>query len=127
VANAMFPWALYMMKLIREHYSSSSLQEYGNNSIKRAMALVQKDDWMEQLFSKGLRELPGCANIDIEADLVSQLHEKLLKKVFHARVNESLKQYKATAMGKTTGQKGVTALDFRLGLKANEEQKQKKI
>jgi hypothetical protein len=47
-------------------------------------------------------------------------------KVFHARINESLKQYKATAMGKTTGQKGVMTVDFRTGLKANEEQKKAK-
>jgi hypothetical protein len=47
-------------------------------------------------------------------------------KVFHARINESLTQYKATEMGKTTGQTGVTGLSLRAGLKANEEQKSKK-
>jgi hypothetical protein len=110
-----FPWALYMMKLIREKFSSSSLQEHGNDSsIERAMAPVQKDELVRQPFHSGLRQLPGCANIDIQADLESELHETLLQKVFHARINESIKQYKATAMGKN-GQKGVTGLDFRAG------------
>ena len=87
------------------------------------MALVQKDDLVVQLFHRGLRELPGCANIDIPADRESQLHEKLLKKVFHARINESIKQYKDTAMA---SQKGITGVDFRKGLKACGEQKKKK-
>ena len=41
------------------------------------------------------------------------------------RINESLKQYgyKAAAMGKATGQKGVTELDVRVSLKAKKEQK----
>ena len=50
-------------------------------------------------------------------------HEKLLKKVFHARINESIKQYKDTAMA---SQKGITGVDFRKGLKACGEQKKKK-
>jgi hypothetical protein len=49
---------------------------------------------------------------------------KRYSRKFHARINESIKQYKATAMGKN-GQKGVTGLDFRAGLKATEEQKNK--
>jgi hypothetical protein len=43
--------------------------------------------------------------------------------VFHATINESIKQYKATAMA---SQKGITGVDFRKGLKASEEQKKKK-
>jgi hypothetical protein len=126
VAKAMFPWALCLMKQIRKHYGRESLQEYGNESIKRAIALVKKDDSVAQHFHRGLRQLPGYVDKDIAADLLSELHERLLMKVFHARINESLTQYKATEMGKTTGQKGVTAVTFRAGLQANEEQKSKK-
>ena len=126
VAKAMFPWALCLMKEIRKHYGRESLQEYGNASIKRAVALVKKDDSVAQHFRRGLRDLPGYKDKDIAADLLSELHERLLMKVFHARINESITQYKATEMGKMTGQKGVTAVTFRAGLKANEEQKSKK-
>ena len=114
------------MKKIREYYGRESLQEYGNESIKRAIPLVKKDDSVAQHFHRGLRQLPGYAGKDIAADLLSELHERLLMKVFHARINESLTQYKATEMGKTTGQKGVTAVTFRAGLQAKEEQKSKK-
>jgi hypothetical protein len=126
VAKAMFPWALYLMEQIRRHYRRESLQEYGNASIKRAIALVKKDDSVAQHFHRGLRQLPGYADTDIAADQLSELHDRLLMKVFHARINESLTQYKATEMGKTTGQTGVTGLSLRAGLKANEEQKSKK-
>jgi hypothetical protein len=123
VARAMFPWALHLMQEIRKHYGRESLQEYGDASIKRAIALVKKNDSVAQHFHGGLRQLPGYADKDIAADLLSELHDRLLMKVFHARINESLKQYKATEMGKTTGQKGVTAVPFRTKLLANEERK----
>jgi hypothetical protein len=123
VARAMFPWALHLMQEIRKHYGRESLQEYGDASIKRAIALVKKNDSVAQHFHRGLRQLPGYPDKDIAADLLSELHDRLLMKVFHARINESLKQYKATEMGKTTGQKGVTAVPFRTKLLANEERK----
>jgi hypothetical protein len=47
-------------------------------------------------------------------------------KVFHARINESITQYKATEMGKTTGQKGATGVTFRASRMASEEQKSNK-
>jgi hypothetical protein len=97
--------------------------ETSPGGIHQFIAVVQKDELVEQLFHRGLRQLPGCTNIDIQADLESQLHEKLLKKVLHARINESIKKYKATAMA---SQKGITGVDFRKGLKASEEQKKKK-
>jgi hypothetical protein len=126
VAKAMFPWALYLMEQIRKHYGRQSLQEYGDASIKRAIALVKKDDSVAQHFHRGLRQLPGYPDRDMPADILSELHERLLMKVFHARINESITQYseyKATEMGKTTGQKGVTGVTFRASRMASEEQK----
>jgi hypothetical protein len=60
------------------------------------------------------------------ADILSELHERLLMKEFHARINESITQFRATEMGKTTGQKGVTGVTFRASLMASEEQKSNK-
>jgi hypothetical protein len=60
------------------------------------------------------------------ADILSEVHERLLMKVLHARINESITKYKATEMEKTTGQKGVTGVTFRASLMATEEQKSKK-
>ena len=126
VAKAMFPWALYLMEQIRKHYGRKYLQEYGEASIKRAIALVKKDDSVAQHFHRGLRQLPGYPDKDMPANILSELHERLLMKVFHARINESITQYKATEMGKTTGQKGITRVTFRASLLANEEQKSNK-
>jgi hypothetical protein len=95
--------ALRMMKLQREEFTSSSLQEYGNSSIKRAMTLVLKDDRLEQLFHRASNSL---TNIDIQADLESELHGKLLKKVFHARSTSRFSSTRQTAMGK-----GVNGVD----------------
>ena len=50
VARTMFPWALYLMEQIREHYSRSSLQKYGSESIKRAIALVKRDKSVQHRF-----------------------------------------------------------------------------
>jgi hypothetical protein len=55
-------------------------------------------NWLEQLFTAG----PLTASRMREQYAESQLHEKLLKKVFHARINESIKQYKATEMKRRT-------------------------
>jgi hypothetical protein len=57
-------------------------------TIKIAMALVL-ETLLEQLFHRGLRQLLD-ANIDIQADLESQLHEKLLKNVHAKEIRWSL-------------------------------------
>jgi hypothetical protein len=44
----------------------------------------------------------GYPDNDIEAHLERKVHENVLKKVFHARINESLTHYKAAVMGETT-------------------------
>jgi hypothetical protein len=73
VAKAMFPWALR-----KDETNQGGIHQFvaagisGNSPTRRIGTTIP------QAFDSS-----GCANTDIQADLESQLHEKLLKKVFH--------------------------------------------
>jgi hypothetical protein len=101
---------------IREEFNKLSLQEYGNSSMQDSNGTSsEKTELLEQLFHRGPRQPPGCANIDIQADLESCM--KSYSRKCSMRGQRVIK-HKATAMA---SQKGVTGVDFRKGLKASEE------
>jgi hypothetical protein len=65
VAKAMFPWALTNQEefAVRLQGIWQQLNQDSNGTSS------EKDEFVEQLSHRGLRQLPGCANDDIQADL----------------------------------------------------------
>jgi hypothetical protein len=128
VAAHVFPWGMYVMKIIRENLDDSSLQHYGNQAIKRAIKLVddQSDKKAFGLFTNALEGLLDSPAKDVDPEILVKLHAQLVLMTFHSRINTVINKCKQRVMGKVTAQTGVTQLDFRASLKASEEKKRAK-
>jgi hypothetical protein len=105
------------MKAIRSHFDRSQLESEGKVAVQRALALVKKDKAVSQSFHTCVRKLGG-GSITLSGGDIEQLHDKLMKKAFHSRIQVVFKDFKEDALN---NQAGATKIDLRTKLLASEE------
>jgi hypothetical protein len=120
VSKTMFPWAILLMKAIRKNFDRSQLEGEGKVAVQRALKLVGKERIVAQTFKACVKKLEGDVTEGgalSESDL-EQLHDKLLKKSFHSRIEVVFKDFKEDALN---NQAGATKVDLRVKLLAANE------
>jgi hypothetical protein len=117
VSKTMFPWALRLMNAIRSNFDRSQLESEGKLAVQRALTLVQKDVTVSQSFEACVRNLEGDS-VRLSGGDIAQLHDKLMKKAFHSRIEVVFKDFREDALN---NQAGATKMDLRAKLHASEE------
>jgi hypothetical protein len=125
VSKTMFPWAILLMKAIRKYFDRSQLEGEGKVAVQRALKLVKKERAVSQSFRACVKNLEvDKSNIVSLSDSdLEELHDKLLKKAFHARIEVVFKDFKEHALNNQTG---ATKIDLRTKLLAANELSQGK-
>jgi hypothetical protein len=120
VHKKMFDWAQQLMAKVREHFSTQTLRTIGPRAIQRAFGAVIESEELLSAFTASVKTLPEFS-ANIRDDTIKLLHNELLRKVFHARVEVDVKTYKEEVTGKTGKNKNTSKVNFRVGLEVYEE------
>lgn len=106
VTPSMLPVLSKVMTVINQNINHEKLKKHGKNMIKVALDKLDDDDLTAQLFQsfKAIhRKYETSAQI--REDLLANIVQELIKKIFHSRVNEYMearKELDLEVMGKTT-------------------------
>ena len=114
------------MQVIRKNFTLDDLEGKGRPAIQIAIKRVSSKEELPDVFKTAVRSLGGgqkFTELLLSNDDLEVLHEALVKKVFHARIDVEFQTFKAAALD---NQKGATGSDFRTTLKVQEEANKKK-
>eukprot|EP00816_Leptocylindrus_hargravesii_P008078 CAMPEP_0196801492 /NCGR_PEP_ID=MMETSP1362-20130617/1261_1 /TAXON_ID=163516 /ORGANISM="Leptocylindrus danicus, Strain CCMP1856" /LENGTH=112 /DNA_ID=CAMNT_0042172491 /DNA_START=202 /DNA_END=540 /DNA_ORIENTATION=- len=85
-----FPFGYELLRSVRQSFSDKHLKDHGNDSVKLAFeSLVQK--------KKVRAVFDGCdqgAAVSLDSSLKDIIFTELIRKVFHARINEVFTKYR---------------------------------
>jgi hypothetical protein len=77
---------------IAKQFNKSLLERDGKNAIQNSLLVMQEDTYLKNLFKLGIKSLHKNA-VD---EIIKKLHGELLLKVFHAKIANDVKDYKAS-------------------------------
>ena len=116
-----FPFGYELLRTIRQSFSENDLKRNGNQSVVMAFNTLVK--------TKSIRAVFDACDDTVETLLDEKskdiLFQELVRKVFHARINETIKKYKEVHFGRHS-KKGDGGTTFRGFLRARTKKNPKK-
>ena len=116
-----FPFGYELLRRIRQSFSENDLKRNGNQSVVMAFNTLVK--------TKSIRAVFDACDDTVETLLDEKskdiLFQELVRKVFHARINETIKKYKEVHFGRHS-KKGDEGTTFRGFLRARTKKNPKK-
>ena len=113
VSKIYFPFGYKLLRCIRESFSENDLKKNGNNTVKVAYAKLTSDESLWSSFAS----CDSASNCELDDESKRTIFDELVRKSFHARINEVLKKYKDANFGRHS-KKGDTGSTFRGFLRA---------
>jgi hypothetical protein len=112
VAKPYFDVGLHLLKRIRLEFNKSRFEQLGNQAIKEAFARISEDQYF-------LDEFMACPNAAKLSSLgKKKLWFELVKKTFHARVHNTVRNYREETTGRLGAVPSGTAFRVAIGVKS---------
>ena len=108
-----FPFGYELLRCVRNSFSENDLELHGNESVKRAFDKLTAQTSIRKVFDACDRS----ATSSLDDSFKCMIFTELVRKVFHARVNEIIKKYRDKHFGRHS-KKGDGGTTFRGFLRA---------
>ena len=116
-----FPFGYELLRCVRNSFSENDLELHGNESVKRAFDKLTAQTSIRKVFDACDRS----ATSSLDDSFKCMIFTELVRKVFHARVNEIIKKYRDKHFGKHS-KKGDGGTTFRVFYVREQRRRQKK-
>ena len=121
VHGDMFPWGLTILQAIRRNVNHETISKLQCQVLKHAWHSLNSNEDLLGLFKEGV----GTLGVDISDAVLEELHESLLKKVFHAEANFEVTKFARNKLESASGKDG-SQVNFRTQLKCSSETKRQR-
>ena len=113
ISEQYFPFGYELLRRVRDSFSENDLKLHGNESVKKAFDTLTAQASIRRVFDACDKN----AGSSLDDCFKCMIFEELVRKVFHARVNEVIKKYKEQHFGRHS-KKGDGGTTFRGFLRA---------
>ena len=121
VHAALFPWGIAMLSGIRKNLNHKTISKLKGGALQLAWYSLKMDEELVNEFKTGFKSLDA----NISDTQLEELHEDLLKKVFHAEANFEVSEFMKKKLKSANDADG-SQVQFRSRLKRESEQKRQR-